>query len=287
MTINNFIPTVWAAQVLKNLNDEHVYASCCNRDFEGDIRDKGDSVKINSIGRVAVQAYTKNGSLTGPETLDDAQQVLLIDQAQAINFEIDDIDKKQQTPKLMAEAMREAAWSLADTADAYLAAVLVAGVATANVLTAVTSVGTGPTDDDAYETLIDLDVRLTVNNVPRDINRRWVVVPPWFEGVLRKDVRFVSFGTQANRENLRGKPVGEAAGFIVRVSNNVPVTGSAYTLVAGYTGATTFAEQIPPSSFEAYRPEASFSDAVKALHLYGSKVTRPAALASVVATQAV
>jgi len=287
MTINNFIPTAWAAKMLLNLNDAHVYAQGYNRDYEGEIRQAGDAVKINSVGRVAVQAYTKNGSLTGPETLDDAQQVLLIDQAQAVNFEIDDIDKRQQMPKVMGEAMREAGWALADTADAYLAARLEEGVATANRLTAATAVGTGPTDDDAYELLVDLDVRLTINNVPRDGTQRWVVVPPWFEGVLRKDIRFVSFGTNTNRENLRGRPVGEAAGFTVYISNNVPLSGSAYTIISGYTGAATFAEQIPPSSFEAYRPEASFSDAVKALHLYGQKITRPYALASIVATQAV
>ena len=286
MTLSNVNPVIWAGELLLNLNDAHVYAQGFNRSYEGDIADFGDSVKINSIGRVATQTYTRNGSLTGPETLDDAQLVLLIDQAIAVNFEIDDMDKRQQKPKLMAEAMREAAWAFADTADAYLATQLSNGVATANQLTAATSVGTGPTDDDAYELLVDLDVRLTINNVPRG-NDRWVVVPPWFEGVLRKDIRFVSFGTQANRENLRGRPVGEAAGFQIYSSNNVPVTASAYTIIAGYTGAATFAEQIPAKSFEPYRPEASFSDAVKALHLYGSKVTRPYALASVVATEAV
>lgn len=286
MTINNFTPTVWTAKLLLNLNDAHVFAQGFNRDYEGEIGSLGDSVKINSMGRVTIQSYTKNSTITGPETLDDAQMVLLIDQSKAFNFEIDDIDKRQQTPKLMNDAMTEAAWGLADTADAYLAGVLSAGVQSANKLSAATSVGTGPTDDDAYEILVDLDVLLTENNVPRDSTQRWAFVPPWYEGVLRKDVRFISFGTDKNRENLRGRPVGEASGFTIYVSNNVPVTSLAYTVIAGYTGAATFAEQLPPDSFEAFRPEDSFSDALKALHLYGSKVTRPYALASVVATKA-
>lgn len=286
MTINNFIPIAWAGEILLNLNDAHVYAQGFNRDYEGDIANDGDSVKINSIGRIAVSAYTKNGSLSGPETLDDAQQVLLIDQSQSVNFEIDDIDKRQQKPKLMAEAMREAAWAFADVADAYLAGVLAAGVQSANKLSAATSVGTGPTDNDAYELLVDLDVKLTENNVPRDNLQRCVFVPPWYEGELRKDTRFVNFGTVENRKNLRGQPVGEASGFTVYVSNNVPLTSTEYTIIATYTGAATFAEQIPASSLEAYRPEASFGDALKGLHLYGSKVTRPYAMASVIATQA-
>ena len=64
----------------------------------------------------------------------------------------------------------------------------------------------------------------------------------------------------------------------------MPVSGSAFTVIAGYRGAATYAEQI--NDPEGYRPELSFSDAMKGLHLYGAKVTRPYALASVVATAA-
>ena len=286
MTIDNVNPIKWAGELLLNLNDKHQYGQAFNRNYEGDIAEEGDSVKINSIGRPTVQDYAKNGSLTGPETLVDAQQTLIIDQSKALNFEIDDIDKRQQKPKLMAEATSEGAWSLADTADVYLSNVLNSAIISANTRTAATSVGTGPGDDDAYEVLIDLDTILSNNNVPRDPGQRWVYVPPWYEGELRKDNRFVSFGTQANRENLRGKPVGEAAGFTLYVSNNVPVSSSAYDILAGYTGAATFAEQIPVGSFQAYRPEGSFSDAMKVLHLYGAKVLRPYALAKCVATKA-
>ena len=53
---------------------------------------------------------------------------------------------------------------------------------------------------------------------------------------------------------------------------------------AGYDGAATLAEQI--DSVEAYRPQDSFGDAMKGLHVYGYKVTQPVALSSVVATSA-
>jgi hypothetical protein len=286
MTIDNFNPIVWNGEILDNLNDKHQYAQGFNRDYEGDISDYGNTVKINSVGRPTVQDYTKNGSLTGPETLVDAQQTLLIDQSKALNFEIDDIDKRQQKGDVMRASTEEGAWALADTADVYLSNVLNSAVETANTLTAATSVGTGPGDDDAYELLVNLDVKLSENNVPRDMTRRWVFVPPWYEGELRKDNRFVSFGTQSNRENLRGTPIGEASGFTVYVSNNVPGTRPEYDILAGYTGAATFAEQIPVGSLIAFRPEGSFSDAMKVLHLYGAKVTRSSALAKVVAQQA-
>lgn len=285
MTLNNMIPTAWAVKLLENLNDAHVYSPFLNRDYEGQISVVGDTVKINSIGRVTITAYTKNGALGAPETLDDGQLMLAITEAQSYNFEIDDIDKRQQQPKMMNEAMEEAAWGLSDVADAFLATMLEAGVATAspdNTLAAAGSVGTGASDDDAYELLVDLGVLLDESNVPG--SGRWAVVPPWFHGALLKDPRFVSFGTDANRALLKNGQIGEAAGFTVAKSNNVPLSGSAYTIIAGYRGAATYAEQI--NDPEGYRPEASFSDAMKGLHLYGAKVTRPYALASVVATAA-
>jgi len=61
------------------------------------------------------------------------------------------------------------------------------------------------------------------------------------------------------------------------VTDGAVVTTGARPLVTfGYQGAITYAEQI--SGVEAYRPEARFADAMKGLHLYGAKVTRPAAV---------
>ncbi len=285
MSLNNLKPTIWAGLLLKNLNDDHVYASVLNKDYEGDIKAAGDTVKINSIGRVAISTYTAGSDHAVPETLDDSQAMLTITESQMFNFLVDDIDKAQQKPKMMRDAMEEAAWGLSDTADAFLASLLEAGVATAspdNTLAAATSVGVGASDDDAYELLVDLDVLLSESNVPR--KARWVVVPPWFEGVLRKDPRFVSFGTGPNLETLKNGKIGTASGFDVLVSNNVPVSGSDYTVISGYRGAATFAEQI--HRVEGFRPERRFADAMKGLHLYGALVTRPYALASVVATAA-
>src|SRR5690606_34727106 len=120
-------------------------------------------------------------------------------------------------------------------------------------------------------------------NVPSE--GRWVVVPMWYHGVLLKDPRFVSFGTDKNRANLRGEPIGEAAGLTIYKSNNVPEgVSSDFTIIAGHKIAATFAEQI--DKVEAFRPQNRFSDAVKGLHIFGSKITRPNALASVVATAA-
>lgn len=276
MTINNFIPALWAGSILNNLNDAHVWGKCANRDYEGQISDQGSTVKISGIGHITVRSYTRNADIGGPDQLIDASQILEISEADEFNFGIDDLDDLQANIRLMGPATEEAGWSLADVADRFLKDTVKAGLTTANTLTAVTGLGTTP--GLAYEALVDLDVTLNKSNTPP--GNRWVVMPYELEGVLRKDDRFVSFGTPENRSLLtRGTPIGMVGGLTVYCSNIFPVDGSSRNMVvAGYTGAFTYADQM--NKTEAYRPEKRFADALKGLHVYGAKVTRPNNLAA-------
>jgi hypothetical protein len=112
---------------------------------------------------------------------------------------------------------------------------------------------------------------------------RFVIVPPWYEGLMLKDDRFIKTGSSAAENRLANGIIGYAAGFIVLKSNNVPKVAAGqgvvenYKIIAGHNIAWSFAEQV--NQVEAYRPEKRFADAVKGLHLYGCKVVRPEALA--------
>jgi hypothetical protein len=283
MSVDNFIPTVWAASILDNLNDAHVYANCVNRDYEGDIKGQGDTVRINSIGRVTISNYTKNTWTTTPEVLDGAGQTMTITEAKYFYFGVDDVDKAQTKPSVMAAAMKEAAWGLSDASDAFLATTIQAGVptGTSNTRTAAT-VGQGAGEEDAYEILVDLGVLLDVTNTPK--NDRWCVVPPWFIGALLKDPRFVSFGTSENLSRAMGAAIKTMSGFDLMVSNNVPTSGTGYYILAGYKGAVTYAEQIPDGQPEAFRHPDGFVDVVRSLFTYGGKVTRNSNLAQCLVT---
>ena len=81
---------------------------------------------------------------------------------------------------------------------------------------------------------------------------------------------------------LYPKPDHVPAGFTILKSNNVPNDdGSKYKILAGHSVATTYAEQI--LDLQTYKPEKLFGDAVKGLHVYGSKVVRATALACLIA----
>ncbi|HEV7700407.1 MAG TPA: hypothetical protein VGO43_09285 [Pyrinomonadaceae bacterium] len=273
----DFIPTVWAGRLLTALQSSLVYgqAGVANRDYEGEIRTGGDTVKIASIGDVTIDDYTKDTDISDPQTLTDAEQTLTIDQQKYFNFYVDSVDRAQQNVNVLDEAMRRAGWQLRDAADTFLAGVMEAAVPNGNKIG---SLGTPevPTKDTAYEYLVDLGVLLDEANVP--IDGRFVVVPAWFHGLLLKDDRFVRTGSTAGDRVIRNAQVGDAAGFSILKSNNVPnTTGAKYRILAGHSIATSYVEQV--LDVQTFKPEKRFGDAVKGLHVYGAKVVRPTALA--------
>lgn len=289
MPLNNFIPTVWSARLLARLETAHVYAQSgvVNRDYEGEISGAGDTVRINSIGPVAIAPYVKDVAMGGPQVLNDASQVLVIDQAQAFHFAIDDIDKAQQKPKVMDAAMREAAYGLRDVCDRWLAALMWPAVPAANTQGAV-----GAPIAIGYAAAPELDPYLALLGMGRDLNEadvptegRWAIIPPWFHSYLMMDNRIVANGTEAGDQRMLNGQIGYCAGFRLILSNNVPnlagVPPTEWKIVAGVDMAVSFAEQI--NQVEAYRPELRFADALKGLHLYGARVVRPQALALLIA----
>lgn len=69
----------------------------------------------------------------------------------------------------------------------------------------------------------------------------------------------VGNGTGYNQAILQGGLVGEAAGFQIHLSNNVPNTsGAKYKIIAGTAAAGAYAEQLV--ELEAYRLEKNFSE---------------------------
>ena len=276
MAFTNFIPEVWSARLLEHLDNVHVYSALLNRDYEGDIRAYGDTVHINQIGDIAINDYTGE-DLAAPEELDSTMMELRIDQAKYFNFQVKDIDNAQSNPKVVDTAMQRASYNINDVIDNYLAGLLLAGVKSESTITAQTL-----TSANAYDYLVDLGVLLNEHNVP--MLGRWVVIPPWFHGLLLKDERFVGNGTGYNQAILQGGWVGDAAGFRIHLSNNVPESAGSYSVIAGTNAAGSFAEQLV--ELEAYRLEKNFSDGLKGLHVYGAKVTQPDGLAVLKCTKA-
>jgi len=233
-----------------------------NTDYAGAISDMGDTVRINQISDVDINPYTRNVDITPPHELATVAQDLVIDQAQAFNFQVDDIDKVQARASLIDAAMQRAAMGLATVEDGFLFDLIDTAVTGANRVTATVS-----TPDELYTVLIQLRTIMKRNNVPT--SGRIAALPPEAVGLLLKDDRFVATGSGNAEDRLQNGLVGRAAGFRIFEVNNAPSDN----IVAGHPLGATFASQIVKT--EAYRMERRFADGVKGLSVYGALVTKP------------
>jgi hypothetical protein len=281
VSILKFRPEIWSANLLVALRANLVYGSCVNRDYEGEITQAGDTVRITSIGRPTISNYVPNVTVIAPEQVQDSQRSLVVDQAKMFAFAVDDVDARQAIGNVIPQSINEAAFGFANNIDQYLANMFLLGVQSANALGSIT-INSATTPTDAYDkVLVPLKIKLDKANVPTQ--GRWINVTPEMHGCLLRDSRFVFVNQSGTSEGLRNGMVGRAAGFDITLTNNAPnTTGQEFAQLAGNDTALTFAEQI--NKVEAYRPQTSFADAVKGLILYGGKVVRPDSLASALVT---
>lgn len=265
MAIANFIPTLWSENLYTQLDGQYIGVKHCNREYEGEIKQKGAVVNIVGVGPVTVFDYSKDTDMTAPQALSDSVSRLIINQAKAFNFQIDDIDRAQCTPKLMNQAMKRAAAALSKAADSYVFSLYDSAKNTIKE-EAVTA-------DNVIDRLIDARTELFKNNVA-DANDIVIEVSPAVAALILKAK--IQLSTD-NSGSLDCGCLGSIGGCRVYVSNNIATkagTGVTYhKCLARTRRAIAFAEQL--SEINAYRPEKRFADAVKGLHLYGAKVVYP------------
>lgn len=280
MAVTSFIPELWNARLLYALEKNHVATNLVNRNYEGEIKSAGDTVHINTLGAVSVRTYAQGTDLSY-DALSTSDQTLEIDQQKYFAFALDDVDAAQAAGDIMDTAMGRAAYSLADVSDAFLLGKIAAGGSSSNYVGSSGS-PVALTTSNIYSSIVALRTALDKQNVPTQ--GRTLVVPPEAYALLLQDARFTSVQGIADGVITNGL-VGRVAGFDIYMSNNVVKTSAdtpVYSITAQVADATTYAEQIIKT--EALRPEASFSDAVRGLHVYGAKVTRPEEIATLFAT---
>lgn len=263
MAITQFIPTVWTETLYRQLDKEYIAVKNCSREFEGDIKNMGDTVKIIGLNPINVFDYTKNTDMSAPGELSDNVRMLTVNRAKAFNFVIDDIEAAQTSPVIMKEAMRVAASALSNEADKYIYS-LYETVPAENVIKS-----DSLTSDGVLDLLLNAQQKLLEKNVPG--NEEIVLeVPPC---VAAKIIKAKIMNGTSNEEELDKGCIGKFLGFRIYVSNNIVNAQNYHKCFARTKRAIAFAEQI--NEVEAYRPEKRFADAVKGLHLYGAKVVYP------------
>ena len=285
MSIKNFIPTIWSTKILQHMRDNLVYAGLVNRDYEGEITRRGSSVEVSMPGEVTIKDMPSRThgdtkairEIDAPEGMEVQKVTLLIDQEKYFNFGVDDVDKVQMNLDLMNSYTESASYGFQSTIEKHVAEIM---AKEAKLVLGSDQQPVALTSENIYKELIKMKVGLDKANVPPV--GRFVVLPPEAEGLLLEDNKFVYVGTSSSEDSLKNGKVFRACGFDIAISNNVPVEGNKYKIIATYKGSTTFAQQLLET--KAYSPEKGFGDALKGLVVFGAKVVRPGKIVCMTAT---
>ena len=270
-----FIPQIWSQKLNQLLEKNCVMLQCVNRNWEGEIKNQGDTVKIITPADVSVSTLTSSDITYS--ALSPTSQDLVIDQKKFFAFKIDDVSQAQANTDILEAHLASATKAIEEVQDAYLL-----GMHT-NV-TSANTVGTEASPislnkSTIYEKFVNLSLALKNSNAVNSGAKPWVVINPTIEAYLLQSPEFISAYNVAD-ETLREGSIGRIAGMDVLVSTNLTAVDSKYYVLAGTNDAITFASQL--SKIESLRDKDSFSDLVRGLYLYGAKTVQPAALAKMI-----
>lgn len=268
MAFDNFKPQLWSDMILENLDNQQVFGALANRQYEGLIQGKGTSVKISEVGNVTVTEYS---GTVAYEELDDASKNLLIDQAYYSAVKIDDVDKVQATPDLLAKLSERMAYGMVQKQDLFLAAKYSeAGIIVSGTSSSPTSVTSATT----ISLFTGANRELDEANAPTA--GRVAVIPPWLKEkmILAKVIRDTD-----NSATLTNGYIGNFLGFEVYVSNNISHSSTTWYAPMFFVKDMTIAFASQLEKVEAMRAEDSFDDLMRSLAVYGGKVLYPATLA--------
>ncbi len=274
--LTNFVPEIWSKKLTTLLDKSGVMMQCINRDFEGDIKNSGDTVYIRSFGNVTVKTYA--GSITYDD-LTSPLQTLLIDQKKYFAFKVDDVSKAQSNINIMSGYLERARVAIDLAKDGFLLAKH-ADVPSENV---VGSEGTPIelTKDNIYSNFVAMAKALKKANAITKGQKPWIVINPDIEALLIQAPEFIH-ATQSGDNTLREGSIGKIAGLDVLVCTNFDATAGKYYVLAGTNNAVTFASQVV--EVESIRLQDSFDTAVRGLYVYGAKTVVPNALAKLICT---
>ncbi len=268
MSIRNFKPLVWAKEIEKNREMMMVAAKLCNRDYEGEIKNLGDKVKINGVSRPTITDYDDINGLGDFERLQDQSTMLEITESKAFHFYVGDIDKRQSAGNIMNAELTEAAAALAEVMDGYIYSFY----NEAGIVKEVESL----TCDNVLTIINETLGELWKKNVPTTEQVSLEVTPEFLTKLqmakLLVDTDNSSVLTSGVSHKLK------TFNIDVYMSNNLPKDADGRDVCFLRTKkAISFAEQL--KEVKSYEPQNFFGEAVKGLQVYGAKVIRPDELA--------
>lgn len=299
-----FIPEIWSGKLVEKFYASTVLAAISNTDYEGEIKNQGDKVKIRTKPTITISNYRADGLLALQRPSGNVVE-LSIDQGKYFNTILDDVMDVQSDLNLLSMWSDDAAEQMKITIDTdVLAGILngaaatynrgaTAGKISANINLGVTSSGplsvtAAPASGkvDILSVLLRLGQALDEQNIPE--TGRWVVLPTWAATLIKQSELRQAYLSGDGVSILRNGRLGMVDRFTLYTSNLLPsgtaggLASGEWVIYAGHAHGLTFASQV--SKVETLRSEQTFGTVLRGLQVYGYKVVDSSAIAQAVVT---
>lgn len=290
-----FIPQIWSGKLIEKFYDATVLAAIANTDYEGEIKNQGDTVKIRTKPSINISDYEAGQTLAIQRPSSNIVE-LLINKGKYFNAILDDVMEVQADLNQLSMWADDASQQMkikvdSDVLDGLGAAItaadtnnwnsgLYAGRISGDGATYGINLGTAGTpaalvkgnasggDIDILDYIVDMGTVMDEQNIPE--TGRWLIIPAWAAGMIKKsdlkDASITGDGTSV----LRNGRLGMIDRFTLYSSNLLPTAGGETEVFAGHTHGLTFASQL--TNVETLRAESSFGTLLRGLQVFGWNV---------------
>jgi|TARA_Y100000033_G_scaffold6530_1_gene5406 hypothetical protein len=310
----NYIPSLYAGQLLIKFYETSVLGAIANTDYEGEVRNQGDSVIIRKIPDIDINSYEKGQQLDFQYPQADSV-TLNINKGKYYAFVADDVDIAQTDIKsFINEFTSDAAYQLRNTIEQDVLGGVIAGPATANkgnsagVSSGNIELGTSTnpiqlTTSTIIDKIIECGQVLDEQNVPEE--GRYFLLPPRVISMLKQSTDLKAANLTGDAVSpIRNGQVGMIDRFTIYSTNNLATNASVTdenepdpappstesdnvnatnvsNMLFGHKAAITFASQMIKS--ESMVNPHGFGQLYRGLQVYGYQVVKPEAFGNLYA----
>jgi hypothetical protein len=302
---NGFIPEIWSGKLVEKFYSSTVLSAISNTDYEGEIRNQGDRVRIRTKPTITIRDYKADGSLE-LERPEGNDLTLYIGNGKYFNTILDDVMDVQSDLNALSIWSDDAAQQLKIKVDTDVLGGILGGMANKNKGTTAgqitSSINLGATTTplatvarspsvgqvEILDVILRLGQALDEQNIPED--GRWVVMPVWATALLKFSDLRQAYLTGDSVTPLRNGRIGMIDRFTIYSSNLLPagvaggLAAGEFAIYAGHSHGLTFASQI--SKVETLKSEMTFGTILRGLQVYGYQIVDGTALAQAIVTKA-
>lgn len=275
---SEFVPEIWSTILNSNFDNTSVMDSCVNKKYEGEIKNAGDTVHIQTFGNVTVKDYSDEDITY--EMPNNESATLTLDQKSYFAINVPDIEAVQSNVDLITGYTNRAKSAIALKKDTFLLGKH-ADVPESNIVEA-----TGYTLDKntIYSKFVELAKILKNNNAVDSTGRNmWCVINPEVEATLIQAPEFCH-ASQMGDQTLREGAIAKIAGMDILVCTNLQPVAEKIYVMAGITDSISYAGQV--AKLEDIRFEKRFGTGIRGLYIYGALTVNPNQLAKLVVNAA-